>query len=340
MYGRQYNSSDDRCSHPHRQKCVNDIDEKHGPPDAFRRAPRLHQPHTDHMYSQHQQNEHIANYPHVILMEAVPVAHDNQREDEYDCRGENNHVSVPPLLSSSAVEPQHHRAHQHKNGHEHRQTALVESEEVALVKPLQLLRLELLGFENMHHAVAALAHGKVNFRHELLLWLGLGSPVLQTQLHGLGSHFSISVPRGRSVIVATLLSVFLPSRLGSETNPADGGRGSARLSLEVIVLSPPTVGPYELFAGGSGRVWTSVRHGLRLAPSGSVLRPSPQYRSASAGWAHAVRSGHDLDYNMQFMTTGCETWGFDSLIILVQRKGQGVLQSLFRCNIRFSNVFK
>ncbi len=92
--------------------------------------------------------------------------------------------------------------------------------------------------------------------------------------------------------------MFLPGRLGSETNPADGGRGSARLLLEVIV-SPPTVGPYELFAGGSSRVWTSVRHGLRLAPSGSVLRPSPQSRSASAGWAHAVRSGHDLDDYMQ-----------------------------------------
>lgn len=305
MNGRQYNPSDHRRSHPHRQKRVNDVDEKHGPPDAFRRAPRLDEQHADYLHGQHQQNQQITNYPHVILMEAVSVAHHHQREDEHDRRGENQHEGEL-AHPSGAVEAQHHRAHQHQHGHQHRQAALVQAEEVALVESLQLLRLELLGPENLHHAVAARAHGKVHFRHELLLWFGLGSPVLQTQLHGFGSHFSISVPRGRSVVVAALLALFLPGGLGSEANPADGGRGSARLSLEVIVLSPATVGPYELFAGGSGRVWTSVRHGLRLAPSGSVLRPSPQSRSASAGWAHAVRSGHDLDYHIQQMNAGCE----------------------------------
>ncbi len=147
-------------------------------------------------------------------------------------------------------------------------------------------------------------------------------------LHGLGSHFSIPVLRGRSVIVVALLPVFLPGRLGSETNPADGGRGSARLLLEVIVLSPPTVGPYELFAGGSSRVWTSVRHGsdspqadLCSVPPLSLGAPAPggltllDLDMISMTNLHAIN-----DFRVRIMVV-------DSLII--SKKKVGGLTSLF-----------
>lgn len=156
----QDESGDDGGAHPHRQQRVDDVDEEHGPPDALRGAPGLHEQDPDHLDHDHHQDDGVAHDPHVVLVEGVPVAHHHEDEREDDGQGEDgDEGQARPRRRRrprpGAVEAQHDREDQHQHRHEHSQAALVQTEEVALVEPLQLLRLEFLGRENAHDADAA-----------------------------------------------------------------------------------------------------------------------------------------------------------------------------------------
>lgn len=249
MDGGKNNSSDDRSSHPDGKQSVDDMDEEHGPPDPLRGTSGLYEQYSNHLDHQHHQDDHIAHDPHVVLVKSVPVADYHEHEREEDGHRKYHHVRYARSRSpTGAVKAQHDRVHQHKYAHEHSQAALVETEKVALVEPLQLLRLEFFGFENVHDAGAARHEGKVYFGHDLFL-VGprLGSPLFQTQLHGLGSHLAVWTFRGHAVVVSALLSMVLPSRPGPEADPADGRGGSpGRPVVQIILLRPPAVGPGEL----------------------------------------------------------------------------------------------
>lgn len=132
------------------------MDEEHGPPDALSGTSGLHEQHSNHLNHQYQQDDHIAHNPHMVLMKAIPVA------DHHECEGEENgnrkyhHVCYTgPGWAPGAVKAQHNGEDQHQHRHQHGQTALVQTEKVALVQPLQLFRLEFLGFKNVHDAGAA-----------------------------------------------------------------------------------------------------------------------------------------------------------------------------------------
>lgn len=156
MDGGQNDSGDDSGAHPNGEQSVDDMDEEHGPPDPLRGTSGLHQQHSDHLDQQHQQDDHVAHNPHVVLVKAVPVADHHEYKSEEDGQGKYHHKRhTRPRCPAGAVEAQHDREDQDQYCHEHGQAALVEAEKVALVKPLQLLWLKFLGFENVHDAGAA-----------------------------------------------------------------------------------------------------------------------------------------------------------------------------------------
>lgn len=77
MYSRQHHSSDDRCPHPDREQCVDNMNEENGPPYSLRSTSGLHEKNTYHLYHQDDKDNNVTDDPHVVLVESIPITHDH-----------------------------------------------------------------------------------------------------------------------------------------------------------------------------------------------------------------------------------------------------------------------
>lgn len=214
----------------------------------------------------------------MVLVEGVPVADHHEHEDEEDGEGEDRDEGDVSAHAPRAVEAQHHGEQQHQHRHQHRQTALVQPEEVALVKSLQLLRLELFRPEHVQDARAAvrqrhphhLGHLVLASRPRLLLEL------LELALTGVRSG---RAQRGQLIRESPALVQAQVHRFGVAARPpqlvASGAWG--QLVLDLLQLLPmvlPSHGPGPKAdstddRGGRGPTWERV--GSRDGVSGAAL---------------------------------------------------------------------
>lgn len=320
--GGEHHPADDRGPHPHRQQRVDAVDKEDGPPDALRGTPGPHQQNPYHLHCQDHQDDGVARQPHMVLVEFVAVAHHAQHHHQQD--GQREHHDVGYLIVAvRGVEDQHDHANQHQHGHEHGEAALVETEEVALIKALQFLRLELLGPEDLQQAAATAAHGEGRLGVPLvpvlllqLLNLGLNAFLLQPQLHGPGPYLpllpqlpgagivggsgGITTRRVAGPVTSAVVTVLLPGRFGPKAHhPAAAlPAAPARLGLVVFLAPPPARHAGGLLARGPvgrRRVGVAIGPGLRFAPGRAVLLGAcPGRGAAEARGADAVGPGHAL----------------------------------------------
>lgn len=271
VYDGQHCSTQHRCSHPHRQQRVDDIDEEHGPPDAFWSAPGRHHEHPEHLYRQQDSDHQVTDHPHVVLVEAIAVAHNHKSHEECHCHRQCWRIGHM-RGSVDTVEGQHDAAHDHQYAHEHGQGALVQPKEVTLVQALQFTRLEFFRLEHSDHPDPAVrsCHRPCCATGTLISHVPTSSitssffpfqlPVLKAQVDRFQPHPFTGCPAPFPIVV------LLPSTTDAEV--ASTSHGSRHPSSMVVMEGCSRGGLHSIWVPQTAHVtwvaerWASLPFGL------------------------------------------------------------------------------
>lgn len=116
MYSGQDSSTKNSSSHSDRQQSVDDIDEEHRPPNALWGTAGENHQNPENLQDNQNPDHQVAHNPHVVLVEAVTVAHDHQGQEE--SRGHRKHWDVGHTkVSVDTVEGNLDSAHHHQHPH-------------------------------------------------------------------------------------------------------------------------------------------------------------------------------------------------------------------------------
>lgn len=118
VYDGQHSSTKHSSSHSDWQQGIDNVDEEHCPPDALWCTVGGHADDPIYLHYNQYPDHKVAHNPHVILVEAVSIAHHHHRQ-------ENNHghrqywdvARSEAWLRLETVEGKHNNAHHHQNSH-------------------------------------------------------------------------------------------------------------------------------------------------------------------------------------------------------------------------------